>query len=249
MNESAPRFSLTPWMLLGLLLLVLFLVVRAPASLLQRVVPAGTALHVSAWGGTIWQGQAAWSQQGAAGVLSWRLRPWWLLLGRAQADVSAEGDVPLKGAVTVGVRRLSVSGLQGEIPVSLLQMMLPPGWQMPGVVRAGNLGVARAGWRDGAWTAAEGELSWEGGALQLPMSGQLLQVTLPPVRITPRREGDALLLVLTEAGSGMALAEAKLLPDGQVETQVRERLLRYSPSHRSSGADPDAVVVSTRGGR
>lgn len=249
MNESAPRFSLTPWLLLGLLLLVVFLVIRAPASLLQRVVPAGPFLQVSAWGGTIWQGQAAWSQRSVNGVLSWQLKPWWLLAGRVRADIRSEGAVPLQGAITVGRQRLEVRGLQGEVPVSLLQMVLPPGWQMPGVVKAGNFGVARAGWRTGAWTAAEGELAWEGGTLQLPMSGQLLQLTLPPVRIAPRQVGDSLQLVLTEAGSGLALAEATLLPDGQVETQVRERLLRYSPSHRSSGADPDAVVASTREAR
>ena len=39
----------------------------------------------------------------------------------------------------------------------------------------------------------------------------------------------------------------RLLPDGQVETQLRERLLRYNPAYRSSGGDPDAVVVTTRG--
>lgn len=249
MNESIPRFSLLPWLLLGLLLLVLFLVVRAPASMLQRFVPPGPVMQVSAWGGTVWRGQAAWSQQGTGGLLSWQLQPWWLVAGRVQVDIHSEGAVPLQGWVRMGWQQFEVRGLQGEVPVSLLQVALPPGWQMPGVVRAINFGAARAGWREGAWTAAEGELAWEGGTLQLPMAGQQMQLTLPAVRITPRLEGESLLLVLAEAASGLALAEARLLPDGQVETQVRERLLRYSPSHRSSGADPDAIVASTRGAR
>jgi general secretion pathway protein N len=246
MNASVPRFSLMPWLLLGMLLAMLFLVARAPASVLQRFVPLGPTLQVSAWGGTVWQGQAAWSQLDASGVLSWKLKPWRMLLGRVQADIRSEGTVPLQGVVSVGWGHLEVDGLQGEMPVSLLQVVLPPGWQMPGVVKAVNFGVARAGWRDGAWRSAAGELTWEGGTLQLPMSGQMLQLTLPPVRITPQLRGDSLQLALVEAASGLALAEATLLPDGQVETQVRERLLRYSPAHRSSGADPDAVVASTR---
>jgi hypothetical protein len=246
MNESVPRFTVMPWLLSGLLLLVLFLVARAPASLLQRVMPAVPALQVSAWGGTVWQGQAAWSQQASSGVLSWQLKPWWLLAGRVQTDVRSQGTVPLQGVVTVGWRRLDVEQLNGQVPVSLLQLVLPPGWQLPGVVTAVNFGVSRAGWREGAWRAAEGALSWEGGTVQLPISGQPLQLTLPPLRLSPVLEGDSLRLAMTEAGSGLALAEAVVAADGQVETRVRERLLRYSPSHRSSGADPDAVVVSTR---
>ncbi len=249
MNESVPRFSLTPWVLLGVLMLVLFLLIRAPASLLQRVVPTNPALQVSAWGGTIWRGQAEWVQQGASGLLSWRIKPWGLFLGRAMADIHSEGAVPLHGAVSLGLHRLEVRGLQGEMPGELLDIVLPPGWKMPGAVKAANFGVTRAGWHEGAWTAAEGDLAWEGGALQLPLSGQQLQLTLPPMRMTPKLVGDSLQLALTEAGSGLALAEATLLPDGRVETQVRERLLRYSPAHRSSGADPNAVVASTREAR
>jgi hypothetical protein len=71
-------FPSLPWVLVGVLLLVLFLVARAPASLLQRVVPINAGPAGVGMGGTVWQGQAEWVQQGASGLLSWRIKPWGL---------------------------------------------------------------------------------------------------------------------------------------------------------------------------
>lgn len=238
--------GLAPWLLLGLGALLLALLLRAPASLLQKALPSSPTMQVSAWGGTLWTGQMAWSQGDAQGLLHWQLTPWRLLTGRAQADIRAEGAVPLTGKVVLGWQMLEVRQLQGEVPVVLLQSLLPAGWQLPGVLRAEGFELARAGWRRGPWTAAGGQLAWGGGALQFSLNGQIQQAVLPPVRITPQLDGDALVLTLAEAGSGQGLALLRLLPDGQVETQLRERLLRYNPAYRSSGGDPDAVVVTTR---
>lgn len=239
-------FPLTSWWLLGLLLLLVALVVRAPASLLQKAVPRQAGIQVSAWGGTVWSGQAAWEQAGARGMVRWTLAPSRLLLGRIEADIRSDGGVPLRGTVVAGPGRFEVRHLQGAIPAALFQSLLPPGWRVPGVVRAEQLGVARAGLRQGAWTAAAGEMTWEGGALELVLSGQAQQMALPPVRLVPGVEQGALVLVLAEAASGLGLARLRVAPDGGVQTEVRERLLRYNPSYRSSGADPDSVVVTTR---
>lgn len=245
-QDASVRFPMTPWLLMGLLLLLVALIVRAPASLLQKVVPAGSPARVTDWGGTVWAGQAAWRQETAQGLLRWTVSPWWLLAGRMQADVRSAGAVPLQGRVTLGPGRLQLQGLQGEIPTAVLQALLPQGWQLPGVVRARGFGVGRQGVKQGDWTLATGELAWEGGVLQLVLNQQVQQMTLPPVRIVPQLEGGALVLVMSEASSGMGLAQLRLLANGQVETQVRERLLRYNPTYRSSGTDPDAVVVTTR---
>jgi len=245
-QSAEPRGGLTPWLLLGLGALLLALLLRAPASLLQKALPSSPTLRVSAWGGTLWNGQMAWSQGDAQGLLHWHLTPWRLLTGRAQADIRSEGAVPLTGKVALGWQALDVHQLQGGVPVALLQAVLPPGWRLPGVLRAEGFELARAGWRSGPWTAAGGQLAWDGGALQFSLNGQIQQAVLPPLLITPRLDGDTLVLTLSEAGSGLGLALLRLLPDGQVETQLRERLLRYNPAYHSSGGDPDAVVVTTR---
>lgn len=243
---QAPRGGLTPWMLLGLGALLFALLLRAPASLLQKALPSSPELQVTAWGGTVWNGQMAWSQGELQGLLHWRLTPWRLLMGSAQADIRAEGAAPLTGKVTLGWKALAVRQLQGEVPATLVQGLLPPGWQLPGVLHAEGLEVARAGRTAGAWTAAGGQLVWGGGPVRFSLDGQMQQAVLPPLRIAPRLDGETLVLTMSEAGNGQGLALLRLLPDGQVETQLRERLLRYNPAYHSNGGDPDAVVVTTR---
>lgn len=244
-SEDAP-VALTSWLLLALLLLIVALVLRAPASLLHKALPAGLPLAATAWGGTVWDGQLAWAQGERRGLLEWKLAGWRLLTGRVAASLRNSGQVPLSGQLVLGPGRLELGGLDGELPVALVQPLLPPGWELPGTVQAEGLAVSRAGLRSGAWTAAGGRLRWAGGPMQFSLNGMPQQATLPALVLAPRLEGDALVLALAEADSGLGLALVRMGADGQVETQLRERLLRYNPGYRSSGADPDAVVVSTR---
>lgn len=239
-------FFLTRWLLLGLLLLVVALLVRAPASLLQKAVPAHAGVQVTAWGGTIWHGQAVWQGAGAHGLLRWDVAALQLLMARVVADVRADGISPLQGRLILAPGQAELREVQGALPAALLRSLLPAGWQLPGEVRAEGLGVVRAGLRQGAWTGASGALVWGGGPVQLLLNGQLQQMTLPGVRLVPGVEGEALVLVLAESVSGLGLARLVLGADGRVQTELRERLLRYNPAYRSSGSDPDAIVVTTR---
>ncbi|MDP2227715.1 MAG: type II secretion system protein N [Moraxellaceae bacterium] len=244
-SDSAP-VSFTAWFLLGLLALVLALVVRAPASLLHKALPAGAPLSVSAWGGSVWNGQAAWSQGDTRGLLRWQMQGWRLFTGRVVADISNQGAIPLQGQLVAGPGRFELVAVSGELPVALVQPLLPPGWELPGVVQAESLSVSRGGLRSGAWRAAGGRLLWAGGAMQFSLNGMPQQATLPALAMTPRLEGDTLVLALAEAGSGLGLALVRIAADGRVETQLRERLLRYNPAYRSGGGDPDAVVATVR---
>ncbi|MDI1300568.1 MAG: type II secretion system protein N [bacterium] len=238
--------ALTPYFILGLFLLVLALLVRAPASLLQKALPASLPLTVSAWGGSVWNGQAAFSLAQDAGYLHWTLQPRRLLAGRLAADVQAQGAVDLSGTLELGRQAFRVEGLRGELPSALLRSLLPPGWELPGNVRAEALTVARDGRRAGAWTAASGQLLWAGGPMQYNMNGQPQGATLPPLVVNLRLDGDALVLTLSEKAGNLGLATVHLGAGGQVETQLRERLLHYSPGYHGSGAAPDAVVVTSR---
>ncbi len=238
--------SLTPYLLLGFLALLLALLARAPASLLQKAVPAGLPVQVSAWGGTVWQGQAGLQLGGQPGFLEWRLLPKRLLAGRLAMDLQSRGEMTLSGHAELGTSSWALSRLQGDIPSSLLQALLPPGWSLPGAVQAENLALARRGHGSGAWTAAGGRLRWAGGPMQYRLENQTQAATLPALVVNVLLEGDTLVLALNEEAGNLGLALLRLQADGTVEARVRERLLRYTPGYRSSGGDADAVVVTVR---
>lgn len=244
-HEAKP-VSLTPYFVLGFCLLVLALVVRAPASLLQKALPANLPVAVSAWGGSIWDGQAAFVVAGDTGFLRWKLQPKRLLGGRLVADIQAQGALQLTGTVELGRQAWAIKNLQGELPSTLLQAMLPAGWSLPGSVQAEALSVARNGHDKGAWTTGDGQLLWAGGPMQYNMNGQAQSASLPPLTVTVRLDGEVLVLTLAESAGNLGLALVRLSPDGQMETRLRERLLRYSPGYHSSGGDPGAVVVTAK---
>jgi hypothetical protein len=236
--------SLTPYLLLGLLALLLALVARAPASLLQKALPAAAPVQVTAWGGTIWQGQAATLLGASRGFLEWKLQPKRLLAGRLAAEISSRGEMTLAAHAELGLSRWALSDVRGDIPAPVLQALLPPGWSLPGTLQADNIALARQG--HGSWQVASGRLRWAGGPMQYRIDQQSQAATLPALVVELRLDGDALVLTLNEAAGGLGLAQLRLGSDGTAETRLRERLLRYTPGYRSSGGDADAVVVTAR---
>jgi hypothetical protein len=246
MTEAARRentdVAVTPYLILGFAVLLLGLLLRAPASLMQKALPATLPLQVQAWGGTLWQGQAAFRQGDEDGFLRWQLQPARLLTGKAALQLQAQGALALAGTLEIGPGTWRLQELRGDVPARLLQSLLPPGWSLPGSVEADAVELARKGSDKGPWLAAAGSLHWGGGAMQFNLSGQPQGATLPPLLATLALDGETLVLGLSEAASQQALAETRIAPDGSVETKLRERLLRYSG--RSGGNDPDAVVVT-----
>ncbi|HEX4869511.1 MAG TPA: type II secretion system protein N [Moraxellaceae bacterium] len=247
MSDAARRAdsppALTPYLILGFAALLLALVARAPASLLQKAVTPSLPFQVSAWGGTLWNGQAALVQAGEPGFWRWRLQPAALLRGRAALQLEATGALALHGRLERGPGGWAARGLRGSVPARLVQPLLPPGWSLPGEFELSGVDLARRGLTRGAWSAAAGQLRWAGGAMQFTLGSQAQSATLPPLVASLRREGDALVLSLAEEAGGGVLADVKVAADGAVETRLRERLLRYSG--RTSGTSPDAVVVTS----
>jgi hypothetical protein len=242
-NSSDAFASYLLWTLLAL---VLAMLVQAPASLLKKALPATLPVQVQAWGGTLWNGQADWQQGSLQGQLRWQLRPWQLLLGHASADIDLEGDVPLKGRLTVGAGgSWSAEDLSGTIPAELLRPVLPAGWDLPGSLRADKLSLSRAGLHKGNWRAGSGSLHWQGGAMTFDLNGQPASATLPPVMLGLKLEGDTVVLGLVEEAGQLSLAELRAGSDNMLETRVRQRLLAYSPSYHGQGS-PDQIVVTAK---
>jgi hypothetical protein len=137
-----------------------------------------------------------------------------------------------------------VRHLQGDLPSAFIQPFLPAGWELPGNVQVEGLQLAQNGFKKGAWQQGQGQLRWQGGPMQFGFNGQAQQAVLPPLRVEVSLEKQDLMLTLKESSG--TLADLRLQSDGQVETRLRERLLRYSPAYRSSGNPPDAVVVTAK---
>lgn len=248
MSESLPSrqevFSPFPYLVAGIVFLLLALLVQMPASVLGRWLPPTSPVPVKAWGGTVWHGQAEIEQGAGVLQLDWQLRPLALLAGRIQLDLTTSGVAPLRGSLVRSPDMWQLQSLQGELPSSVIQPFLPRGWDLPGLVLANGVTVARQGLRRGDWLLAEGNLRWEGGPMQFNLNGQPKQATLPALTLVPQLQGQNLVLGLNEAAG--SLADVTLMADGQMETRLRERLLRYSPDYHSGGMDPNAVVVTAK---
>ncbi len=240
---SRPRFW--PYVLVGLFCLALALLAQAPARLMQKFWPASLPVQATAWGGSLWSGQMAWRHGETQGQLRWRLRPWTLVLGKLSLDLEAGGALQLNGRAALGLGGWSVSGLQGEVPGELIQGFLPGGWSFPGAVQMQGVSLGREGYKSGAWDEALGQLAWGGGAMRLSVNGQSQDAQLPPLNIVLGLADDKLQLRLVEAAGQSALGEVLLGADNMLETRLRQRLLRYSPSYRGQG-DPEQVVVTSR---
>lgn len=247
MHDIARRedssFALTPYLILGFAALLLALVARAPSSLLQKALPRTLPVQATAWGGTLWSGQAELVQVGEPVFWRWQLQPGALLRGRLGLQVRAQGGISLQGRLEQGAGGWQVQDLRGDVAGRLLQPLLPPGWSLPGKLRLDGVRLARKGGAKGAWQAAAGQARWEGGAMQYNLGSQVQTATLPPLVASLALEGDRLAVSLVEEAGGGALADLRVGADGAIETRLRERLLKYSG--RTSGASPDAVVVTS----
>lgn len=240
-RREAP-LALTPYLILGFLALLLALVARAPASLLQKAMPAAVPVRAAAWGGTLWHGQAEVLQAGERSFWRWEVQPSALLKARLAIALEGQGGLSLRGRLERGPGSWGVAGLSGDVPGHLLQPLLPPGWNLPGDLRLEQVTVRRKGLDRGPWAAASGQLLWGGGAMQYNLGSQVQSATLPALLVGLGLDGDTLVLTLAEVQSGGTLADVRLAPDGAMESRLRERLLRYSG--RTGGPDPDAVVVT-----
>lgn len=152
------------------LLLLGFLLVQAPARIFTGF--AGQGMYWSGVSGTVWNGrlaslqvQSPWGQW-RLGEVSWRLKPWSLLLLRPQLDVTAEWrGQQVSGTVSVRPDRgLTITNSRAVLPAELARLWFP-------VTVGGELsfasehmeiegaqltrGHALVTWRSADWTAVE----------------------------------------------------------------------------------------------
>lgn len=222
------------WLLL-LVVLVVSLLVHAPARLLQGALPA---VQVEQWGGTVLDGQLQGRHQQFPLFLAWQWQPQGVLLLRLQGALqlrsAVSGDVSFRrGPLAWSLQSPGVQVAAGQVPG------LPAGFVMP-AWRSGEILLARH--RGGDWQQASGRWQTAGGPLRLTLQGQVHDVTLPPAQLTLRLQAADLVADLATA-TGEALATLTLTSDHRIQWQLRDRLLRLKPGYASLN-DPDLVVLT-----
>ena len=166
------------WFSLGalfVLVLLLALVVRAPASVALAGAERWAGLpDTITWEqvhGSLWQGsvEGVQSPVGPLGQLRWDVRPGELLRGGLGADIlwAPPGGGDLRGGLRLGLDSVQLSGLEGTLPAAALHQ-----WEtgIPLVLdgRLQTSGLHLRVHRDGTVEQASGRVNWQEAAAGLP---------------------------------------------------------------------------------
>jgi hypothetical protein len=202
---------------LGVVLYALFVLLMVPASWLYGHGLQSRLGGVTLYGvkGTLWSGRAAALRAPAVQVdnLRWRLHPWTLLWGRAEAALNF--DYQNAPGTLVAARSLSGNWYARDVDLELPATQLMPMLRMPGAELGGRLMLHLDSLtvKQGQVTAAEGTLTWEKAALRQPLA-----VALGSFVITLQTTAQGVNGVLIDRGGAIqAQGVFKLQPDGQYQ--------------------------------
>ncbi|XID74793.1 type II secretion system protein N [Alkanindiges sp. WGS2144] len=229
------------WWVFAVLLLLLFIILQLPAAwIIARVSPNNP--YIDSISGSVWQGQADWHVEQVQGVMSWKLRPWSLLLLRLGADVELlTGETRLNGKVAVGFKQRRIEQLNGQISTQTLSTLLP--WQWPNnPIQLHHIKVIHH--EQKGWQQADGQLNWTGGMLGYPFEGRVERANLPPLAARLSAEKGRLQLNLSNL-QNERMGDIYLSSDNMLEVQLTQRLLLTVAGYRGQ-AGLDTAVVSTR---
>lgn len=227
---------------IGLLLVLLFAVVLAPASLIRRFVPADSGIELLEPAGSLWDGAAELYLAGqSAGRLDWDWRPSALLTGAVGYDLELTGPGhALTGAVgfRLGAADATVNGRAGA---DLLNRWLAPyDIHIGGTLEFQEAHVRIAyDFRESGAGSASGSLLWSGGPVRYVLSGRANAGTLPPL---VAYLGEGLETVVIPQDGQTPLLQAEILPNGFLRIGVTKLLTRLM-DNPWPGPQPDHEVV------
>ncbi|GAB3287072.1 type II secretion system protein N [Parahaliea aestuarii] len=206
-----------------LLLLLVFLIVGAPARLLPAVLPAGQ-VQLDGLSGTLWRGSASRCLlQTAAGPLQlgrveWQLRPLSLLTLAPALDFDSQwGGQHASGRVKIhGVNDIGLSQLSARADASLLRQLAPLAVDGGFSLQADYLRI-----RDARPAGARGRLVWEHGAWTAPQ-GRIALGSYALDFNQPDADTALAAEVITLAGPVQAVGDASLAgQDYRVDIRIR----------------------------
>lgn len=228
------------WWLLGLGAYLVFMATLLPAAyLLPRLLRAHPEVRVSGVSGTLWSGDALQLEvQGVPlGAVHWRFD--WLALFSFSYGLHLDlsGDANLGGRLDARGKSLFLRGIDGRLPVSMLEHWLPlPPHSLSGSLR---LDLKSLTLKDGRITGAEGEVDLEDATLSWPSSMTLgsFTVTLSPAadggvaaHISDRQSPLKLQADLKLGSDGAYHLSGLLSPKDAGDTATRDLLANLGPA-------------------
>ncbi|PTQ87714.1 type II secretion system protein N [Agitococcus lubricus] len=229
------------WALFATILLLLALIIQTPARVAAKLLPLAVRNMVTDWGGSVWRGQANIVYQGFAGQLRWSLLPAKLLTLKLAADIEwLSPHSRLKTQAQWGMGQWQLLQLQGDVSPLELQAILPD-WRLPPQPLA--LEQITLKYQQHAWTQGQGQIQWQGGAVDYVLNGQQQKINLPAITMDVTHQNNNLVLTMVEQQTRAKLALFTVTKD-RLQSQLSQRLLAYSPNYRGV-AEPDAIVVTT----
>jgi general secretion pathway protein N len=229
------------WWFFAVFLLLFFVLLQIPAAwILARLSPQNP--YIDSVSGSIWQGQADWHVQDVQGVMSWRLRPWSILLLRVGADVDIQtGNTRLNSRVAVGYNQFRLEKVNGQIGADTLAAFMP--WQWPdSPIQLRDVKIINK--QKNGWTDVDGQMNWGGGLLGYPFEGRVERANLPPL-IADLSAKDGRMQVNLTNNQHERMGNLYLSKDQMMEVQLTQRLLLTVSGYRGQ-AGLDTAVVSTR---
>lgn len=215
-------------LIIGLVLVLVFAVALAPATLVRTFIAADSGIELLRTGGTLWDGGADLYLSGQpAGRLHWDFRPGSLLRGTLGYDLTLTGPShALTGDVRLGPGAGEAT-VRGRAAAAFANRWL----SAYDIHIGGELELRDAhvrvpyDFRDTGAGSAAGSVAWTGGPLRYVLSGQANTGTLPPL---VGYLGEGLEMVVIPEDGQTPLLEAEILPNGFVRIGVTKLLTRLT---------------------
>ena len=235
--------------LVGALALAVFLVLRAPALLIERFLGDTLPISLSRSAGTIWNGEADITARGRdLGRASWSFDTASLTDGAIGAHWRISGSShSLRGTARASLAETIVS-LDGHVGADFVNRLLADYHiRLRGAFELEGVTLAFA---DGPNpTSVAGTMRWDGGVTRYRLADEIENVTLPPMHA---------ILSLSEVGHPQAeaftdnapapLVRARLDPEGWLHIAISRRftVLAGRPWPGTGAADEMVVEVAEK---
>ncbi|MGE8684401.1 MAG: type II secretion system protein N [Acinetobacter sp.] len=230
------------WLIFAVISFFIFVLLQVPAAwLITKFYKNNQILHNVS--GNIWQGQADWTQGKLKGSLSWKTRPWDLILLRLGANVEIHsGNTKMQGVLGYGFgKTMSVKKLQGQIAPETLKSFAD--WQWP--VNAIQLKDVQFRYKpQQGFSAVDGELQWAGGDLAFTFAQRQDTMKMPSL-VAKLKEDQSKLVIDVRDQRDQKMMNLQLEPDLMLDVQLTQRFLMNVASYEGK-AGLDTYVISSR---
>ncbi len=230
------------WWIFAITVFLIFVFLQIPAAwLISKFYKNNQVLQNV--NGNIWQGQADWHKGQLRGSVSWKTRPFDLILLRLGAQVEVHsGHTQLNGIVGYSLgQKISIQQLSGQISPETLKTLV--NWQWPiNNIQLKDLEMRYQ--KQQGFSQAEGQLQWAAGELIYQMDQRQERMNLPSLQGQLSAENGKLQLDLRDQRS-QKMVNLLLDPNFMLDVQLTQRLLLNLPSYQGK-AGLDTYVLSSR---